>query len=193
MYSDNLLRLLETKELVYKAIWLMLPLIILVLSFTAWLILEFVLDDGILANQNLLNLLTLIFCAITLVFVIVGTRIKKPVFDFKLENFDFEDEQKLDSISANDRLESLNETELMIYKTSNSIISRVILLCGFLEVPVIFGLVLSFLSGSLVYCLGGSLVGLFLWKKYIPSPAAFRREFFERVDSQLKNLQNLEE
>lgn len=159
----------------------MLPLEILIFFVITWAILEFALKGAILENQSLLNLLTFVFSGIGVVFVIAGTSIKEPILDFKLEELDLKEGIELDSLSEN---------ELKLYFILNSIISRVILLCGFLGAPLMLSVLLALLSGSLIYCLGGSLITLLLWKKFFPTPADFRREFFVRVDEQLKNSQN---
>jgi F0F1-type ATP synthase membrane subunit c/vacuolar-type H+-ATPase subunit K len=189
MYSDKLLKMLESRQRAYKVVWLMLPLQIFIMTMLGWAILRFAYNVEPLKEKTLLHIITVIFSGITLAIAVVGIKLRSSMFNFRLDLVDSGVDREFASATIKNGIKSLSHTELLIYKTFHSMFSRVILFCGFFEIPVIFGLVLALLSGSLVYCLAGSLIGLFLWKFYIPSPGAFRREFFAQVDAQLKNSQ----
>ncbi|MGM0601562.1 MAG: hypothetical protein ACQETH_17250 [Candidatus Rifleibacteriota bacterium] len=188
MYSERLLKMLEAKARVYKVIWLLLPLQILMLTAVAWVILRFAFHPEPLQEKVLLNVFTFIFTGGSLVVVILGIKVRGTLFNSKLTEVDSGVDREFASADAREGLKSLSYTELLIFKAFHSALSRTILLCAFFEAPVISGLVLTLLSGSPAYCILGSAISLILWRKYIPAPVAFRKEFFEVVDEQLKKF-----
>ncbi|GAB4266679.1 MAG: hypothetical protein Kow0029_00560 [Candidatus Rifleibacteriota bacterium] len=183
MYSEKLMQSLEERKKIYHAIWLMVPIQVLIITFVCSIILKTTKIQPVIKVEGFFLVVAVAFVLSAALLVAIGIFMRSKAFKVRLELSATEDEQGSDSAETD--ADRLSENDNQILNAYNKIFAQMVILCALFEAPVLIGMILAILSAKSVFVIAGGVVSMILWKVYIPSASVFKAEFLLMLSNQV--------